>query len=301
MLASLASGQAAPSQPAGSASLGASSMPLSALGPSNAAAQPIEKSGSNSAGDPATLPSVLPPLPRGKTTLIGGYLEKIDPVRDQFTIHVFGARRMKILFDPRTRVYRDGKLTTPAALKTGERIYVDTMLEGTTIFARAIRFNLDSPAGEAQGSVVSYHADRDELLVRDALDREPLRINLTSSTRIGLGERQVDASELAPGTLVAVKFDSEKDGRDVAREVSILAVPGGSFTFAGQVVAVDLRTGLLVLSSATDRKTYEIYFDPSTASVKDKLREGAEISVLARFDGDRYTAQNVTVNSPAKP
>jgi hypothetical protein len=62
-----------------------------------------------------------------------------------------------------------------------------------------------------------------------------------------------------------------------------------------------LRTGLLVLTSVTDRKTYEIYFDPSVISVDSDLRQGADVTVLTRFDGTRYLAQNVTINSPSKP
>ena len=211
--------------------------------------QPVERSGSEAALDPTRVAADLPPLPAAKATLIGGTLEKLDRVRDRLTVRPFGGGRMTILFDPRTRVYRDGKVTSPADLGAGNRVYVDTILNGTTVFARSIRFNTGTPEGESQGAVVSYYPDRGELWVRDTLSPEPLRVHLTSSTRFLLGERSVAARELAPGTLVVVKFDSEKGGRDVAREVSVLALPGASFTFSGQVVAVDLRTGLLVLTS----------------------------------------------------
>lgn len=303
-LVGLARAQAARSQAGETTQLGATVPSSSALAPSTSemreAPQPFER-GSGAARESATLAPTLPPVPAVKATLVGGTLEKLDPVRDELTVRPFGGGRMKILFDPRTRIYRDGKVTSGAELKTGDRVYVDTILTGTTIFASSIRFNTNSPQGESQGSVMSYHPEPAELWLRDALSPEPLRVRVTSSTRFLLGSRTVSASELEPGTLVSVKFDSDKEGGGVAREVSVLAMPGSNFTFAGQVVAVNLRTGLLVLTSETDRKTYEIYFDPSVVSVEDTLHQGADVTVLTRFDGTRYTAQNLTVNSPAKP
>src|SRR6516162_5559206 len=59
-------------------------------------------------GAAGSLPS-LPPIPRGKSTVLGGFIQNIDPVRDQLTLSVSGGKqRMKILFDERTQVYRDG-------------------------------------------------------------------------------------------------------------------------------------------------------------------------------------------------
>ena len=67
------------------------------------------------------------------------------------------------------------------------------------------------------------------------------------------------ASALLEGSLVVMKFNAEGNGHEVAREISILAFRGAQYTFVGQVLHIDLRTGLLVLSSSTDHKTYEIY------------------------------------------
>jgi hypothetical protein len=261
-----------------------------------------ENSTADNAIDPASLLPDLPPLSKSKVTLIGGTIEKLDRVRDQLTVRPFGnGGRMKILFDARTRVYRDGQMTSPTDLKKGDRVYVDTILNGNVVFARNIRFNANTAQGQSQGSVVSYNADRGELLVRDALSPQPMRVRLNSSTRVLQGERTASASELEPGTLVAVKFDSESNGRDVAREISVLALPGATFTFAGELVAVNLRSGILVLNSVTDHKTYDINFDPSKFAVDDNWRQGTDVSVQTRFDGTRYTAQNVTIISPSKP
>jgi hypothetical protein len=60
---------------------------------------------------------------------------------------------------------------------------------------------------------------------------------------------------------------------------------------------LDLRLGLLILNSSTDRKTYEVYFDPSVSGVDGNLREGDDVMVMTRFDGNRYVARSVTVNA----
>lgn len=326
-LVGIANGQAAPMQPGQPPSSAqappAAVPPSAALSPSTSSATapapskpaPSENKGeeavpsdaadnepSDNAIDPASLLPDLPPLSKSKVTLIGGTIEKLDRVRNQLTVRPFGGGgRMKILFDARTRVYCDGQATSPTDLKKGDRVYVDTILNGTNIFARNIRFNTNVPQGESKGSVLSYNADRGELLIRDALSPQPMRVRLNPSTRVLQGERVVSANELEAGTLVAVKFDSESNGRDVAREISVLALPGATFTFAGQLVAVNLRSGLLVLNSVTDHKTYEINFDPLKFAVDDKWRQGTDVSVQTRFDGTRYTAQNVTIISPPKP
>src|ERR1700679_1762124 len=51
----------------------------------------------------------LPPLPKGKTTILGGEIRNFDPVRDQFSLRIYGERPMRIWFDERTQVYRDGE------------------------------------------------------------------------------------------------------------------------------------------------------------------------------------------------
>src|ERR1017187_3101447 len=46
--------------------------------------------------------SALPAIPRGKSTIVGGEVQNVDPVRDEFRLKVVGQRPMKILFDERT-------------------------------------------------------------------------------------------------------------------------------------------------------------------------------------------------------
>ena len=247
--------------------------------------------------DAASLLPDLPPVPAGKATLVGGTIERLDRVQDRLTVHVFGGEKMKILFDTRTGIYRDGIRISAAELRQGDRVYVDTMLDGSEIFARNIRLKSSGPVGESQGVILSYRANDGELQVRDAISPHPLKVRVTSSTRVTQGNRTVSASALTPGTLVAVTFGPQQKGADVAREISILAERGANFTFAGQVTFLDLHSGLLVLKSATDQKTYEIHLDPSEVKVDDSLRQGADVTVQTRFDGSAYVARSVTINS----
>jgi hypothetical protein len=104
---------------------------------------------------------------------------------------------------------------------------------------------------------------------------------------------------LTAGSLVAIKFSSEGNGHDVAREISILALPGASYTFAGQVAHIDLRTGLLVINSSSDHKTYEVYLDPSV-SPDENLHAGATVTAVTNFQGSRYVARSLTIDSQGK-
>ena len=249
--------------------------------------------------DPASLLPDPPGLPKAKATLIGGTVERLDRVRDQLTVRVFGGGRMNILFDPRTHVYNGQTPATLADLNVGERIYLDTILDGDTVFARSIRLKNVQAVGESQGVVLKFRSDSGELTVRDAISPTPVRVQLSSSTRFIQDGRTVPASALLEGSLVAMKFNAAGNGHEVASEISILALPGTRYTFSGQVLHIDLRTGLLVLNSSTDHKIYEIQLDPSSAP-DDNLQVGSVVTVITSFEGSRYVARNVTINSQGK-
>ncbi len=250
--------------------------------------------------DPASLLPDLSPVPPAKTTLIGGTIEKLDRVRDQITVSVFGGGRMKVLIDPRTRILLAGTTTASIGdLREGQRVYLDTILDGKTVFARSIRLKTSATLGESQGTVLKYRTERGELTIRDSISPSPLRVRVNASTRFQLGDSSVPSSTLTTGSLVAVKFSSEGNGHEVAREISILALPGTRYIFTGQVTHVDLRTGLLVINSSTDRKTYEVYLDPSIAP-DESLHTGVMVTVITNFEGSRYVARNVTIDSQGK-
>jgi hypothetical protein len=245
--------------------------------------------------DPASLLPDPTPLLRANASLIGGTVEKLDRVRDRLTVRVFGGGKMIFAFDPRTHIYLGSATASASDLHQGDRISVDTQLDGSVVFARTIRIHSKTAAGESQGAVVSYRGD--ELVLRDLLSPRPLKIRLTSQTRLVKGDHQASSADIVPGTLVSVKFGPQKNGSDTASEVSVLAVPGASFAFSGRITALDMRLGLLILNSSTDRKTYEVYFDPPVSGVDGNLREGDDVMVMTRFDGNRYVARSVTVNA----
>ncbi len=249
--------------------------------------------------DPASLVPDLPPLPAATASLIGGTIEHVDPVQDEITIRIFGGGKMKALFDPRTNVSQDGKPGSIEKLKTGQRIYADTILLNGTVFARNIRLSGSSLLGQSQGVVVSYEGNKNLLVLRDLLSPAPMNLRLTSGTQITRGKREASIRDLVPGTLVSVNFLSEPGSRPVARQVTILITPGTEFSFTGRVTSLDLHLGLMVVT-AIDRKTYEIHFDPATLPVSPDLREGAAVTVLTRYDGNQYVARGVTVDKDPK-
>jgi hypothetical protein len=247
--------------------------------------------------DPASLIPDLPALSPKNTSLVGGTIKKLDRVRDELTVEVFGGGKMKVAFDTRTHIFQDSAPASTADLRQGDRVYVDTILNNGTVFARNIRLKSGASAGMSQGVVLGYNHEKDELLVRDAISPQPLKLRLTAQTRLTDAVRGTAASatELVAGTLVSLRFGTQ-DNRDIASEINILASPGANFTFAGHVTGLDLREGLLVISNATDGKTYDIYLDSATIAVNEKLQLAANVIVLTRFDGTRYVASSLTVN-----
>ena len=257
------------------------------------------------AADPPVNPSpaihlpALPPLPSGRATEIGGAILTMDQVRDQLTIDVFGGKSMNILFDARTRLYRDGKPASTGDLRRGERVSLETVLDGTVVFARSIHILTQWPGGECQGQVESFNRGTGELTLRDTLAPEPLNLHVSASTHIlGQGQQTASAAELGAGALVAVKFRSDGSGQGTAQEIRVLAAPGAAFVFNGTLSFLDMHAGLLVLVDPRDQKHYEISFNPGLPSSR-KLREGADVSVNAAFDGTRYSAKTISVRSVA--
>lgn len=246
--------------------------------------------------DPSSLLPELPPIPKANATLVGGTVDKIDHVRDKITVRIFGGGKESFLFDPRTRVYRGGQAATIADLHEGERIYLDTILDGNDVFARSIRLSGPRATGTSQGVVLNFRSDRGELTVRDGLSPNPVEIRVTSSTKVVQGDRAVSINKLVPGSLISARFSSAQDARNTATDIAILAQPGTEYTFSGQVVHIDLRTGLLVLNSAIDHKTYEVYL-PTTITPDENLQPGTTVTAVTAFNGERYVVRNLKFTS----
>jgi hypothetical protein len=263
-------------------------------------AQPVSRQETALSG-----PSDLPPMPRGRSTVIGGAIRGVDRVRDQFTLNIFGGRRLKVLFDARTQVYRDGLKSDLRDLHPGDHVSVETVLEGTSVFARSIHLLSALPEGECEGQVLNYDPVSRELTVRDVLSREPVKLSVPAGTvfarqgQAASASMDVGSSELSKGTLVSVKFHSDNDGQGVVSQIAILATPGTAFVFVGNVVFLDLHSGLLALVDPRDERRYEVFFDSARFPMSREIHEGADVTLTADFDGSRYVARAITINPPS--
>jgi hypothetical protein len=239
-------------------------------------------------------------MPRGKSTVIGGMISGVDPVRDQLTLKVFGGGRpMKILFDERTQVYRDGVKTSLGDLRANDHASVETMLDGTTVFARSIHMLSRSPEGECQGQVVSYEAGTGELTVSESLSPELIKLHVPAGTAIVREGQAASApgssgvSDLVKGSLISATFSSDNKGQGVARKIAILATPGSEVSFTGTVTFLDLRSNQFAV--ADNDQSYKIAFDPAAFPATRNLHEGVNVKVTAAFDGTRYVARAITI------
>jgi hypothetical protein len=146
--------------------------------------------------------------------------------------------------------------------------------------------------GTSQGVVVKFRSNPSALILRDALSPNGVEVRLSPSTRVSQAGKSVPLFALVPGSLISLSFNSVPGRGNTATEIAILAQPGIPYTFSGRVVHIDLRTGLLVLNSSNSRNTYEVYLAPGT-NPDENLQPGANVTVIANFDGERYVVRNI--------
>ena len=240
----------------------------------------------------------VPPLPKGKVTLIGGTVTGIDRVRDKLSVRAFGGKKMNVAFDERSHIYRDGVETTQLGIRKGDRVYVDTMLDGPRVFAKNIRVESQAGGADARGQVLAYDPSRGELTLRDELSAQPVQFHIPSNAVVRRNNQTGSLSDLTPGSLVAVRFSPDVRNRDTVSQVLVYATPGSNFTFAGPITYIDLRLNKLAVANRTDNKTYEIDFDPAAlGSERNNLQVGRDVTVVATFEPKGYRADKITVNS----
>jgi hypothetical protein len=255
-----------------------------------------------SAAEPERAPKDLLALPEGKSTVIGGMISSVDPVTDQLTLKVFGGGRMKILFDERTEVYRDGAKTSLRDLHANDRASVETMLDGTAVFARSIHMLSQSPEGECQGQVLSYDPGSGVLTLSESLSRDSIQLRVPAGTAIVRQGQTASASgraglsDLMKGTLISARFESDNKGLGVASRIAILAIPGQTLSFSGTVSFLDMRSNEFVVANANNDQSYRISFDPAAFPEARNLHEGTNVKITAEFDGSRYVAREITVH-----
>ncbi len=237
----------------------------------------------------------VPPMPTGEVSLVGGTVVKVDRVRNRLSVRPFSGKKMSMFFDERTHIYRDGMETTQLGIHPGDRVYVDTMLDGSRVFARNIRVQTHAAPADARGQVLGYDRSTGVMTVRDELSSQDVSFHVTRDTVIKT-EQPSAAADLRPGSLVAVQFSPASADRGVAWQISVLASPGNKFTFAGKVVFLDLRDGILGIQNQTDNRIYNLHFTPATPGVSQDLVVGSEVTAPAVFNGTDYVAQQISMN-----
>jgi hypothetical protein len=245
----------------------------------------------------------LPPPPRGKSTILGGQIRAVDPVRDELTLKAFGERPLKILFDERTQVYLDGSKVRLRDLHPAEHASVQTLLDGTDVYALSIHVLSQSPVGEYQGRVVRYDSGSNELTISSVLLHDTITLDIPPGTPIArIGQSAftsagLGTSDLVPGALISVKFEPGDRGHGVVNQVSVLARPGSAFVFVGNVTFLDMHSGVLQLVDPADNNTYQISFDTASLPSMRTLRPGNHVMVTATFDGAHYMANAITIGN----
>lgn len=244
--------------------------------------------------------SAIPPLPKGKSTILGGSIRNIDPVLDRFTLDIIGEKPMRILFDERTQLFLDGKKISLRDLRPATHASIQTTLDGTSVFAISIHILSQLQQGDYPGAVVSYNPSTGDLDLVSGAGGEPVRVRVTSDTKFArkgqdsFTSAPAGPADLQKGSLVSVHFEPDGKGRGAATEITFLATPGAQFVFSGNVVGVDSSTGSLILIDPRDNQRYQIAFVPGSISNLENIHSGQRVRITAQYDGTRYLARNLT-------
>jgi hypothetical protein len=238
----------------------------------------------------------LPPLPHNTVTLIGGTVVNVDEIMNRMVVQPFGGKqKMNVAFDSRTHFYRDGKAIGERDIKQGERIYLDSMLNGSRVFAKNIWIQSSVESGVGQGQIVGFDTGKQILTVRDELSSQPLNMHLSSSTVIRKGDQPASTNDLVEGALVSLTFGPQRE----VQKVTVLATPGTTFTFAGRVTYVDMSRKMIAIDNRSDRKKYDVFVSAIPENILRQIREGEDVNVSAVFDGNRYDARSVALANAA--
>jgi hypothetical protein len=233
--------------------------------------------------------------PSDKVSLVRGVLKRLDPIHDQLLVRAFGGSDVRIAFDPRTQFLAENTRLRLTSIPSGSVVSVDTVIDGGKLFALSVRTG-QSHTAELNGQIVRYDAAKSQLILRDPVSpEENVSLRVTPSTTFVSRDQPASPQALSPGMLVRAWFSP---AQNAVNRVEILAQPGNSFSFQGRVVGVDLRSRILVLSNDSDQSVRELAIGSLDAASLGLLREGANVSIDAEFDGVRYNARTVTLMTP---
>jgi len=239
------------------------------------------------------------PLPHKPMSLIGGTVKKVDAVRNRVLIQPFGGGPgIPVIFDERSRIYRNGAATTVLGIHRGERIYVDTMSLDHKVFARTVRIETATGPVEAHGQVVSFDPAQKVVRMRESLTAQMVTFSITDRTTLHMKNGTASTADFIPGALIEAVFAPGRKG-GIADEVTVLAVPGNSYLFVGRITNVDVRQGLLAIENESDQRNYELRYDPAQVPEQNRLRVGAKVTAHAQFNGTSYMVDSISVLEPA--
>lgn len=225
----------------------------------------------------------------GKVGLVRGVLKKVDPIYDQLVIHTFGDGDARIAFDGQTKLLAENGNTRLSNIPAGSVVSVDTVMDEGRLFASFVRIGMAGSA-ELNGQVVRYDPSRSQLILRDPISPENISLRVNDNTRVLKQGQNSSAQNLSEGMLVQVWYSA---AQNLANEIEVVAARGDSFTFEGRIVAVDLRSRVLSLSNNTDQSLRELSFGALDGQSLSLLREGAQVSIQAEFDGNHYNVHSV--------
>lgn len=242
----------------------------------------------------------IPPLPSGRSTALGGNIQDIDPVLDRFTLRVYGQKPLKIFFDERTQLFLDGKKIPLRELRPTDHASVETTLDKSDVFAVSIHLLSQSTAGNYEGRVLAYNATSGELTLFASADRGPFTATVSGNTtfvRKGqetFSSAQSGPSDLQRGSLVSLTFNSDNRGHAIANQITVLATPGAEFVFGGNLTAIDIHSGLLVLVDPRDDRSFQIHFNSGSFPIAQSLQVGQHVRVAVEYDGTHYQANDIS-------
>src|SRR2546423_13876262 len=109
----------------------------------------------------------------------------MDEVMNRMVLQPFGTKqRMRVHFDTRTHFYVNGKESTEREVKQGQRVYLESMLNGDRVFAKGIWIRTSADSGVGRGQILDFDVGRQTVTRRDELLNQTLKIQLTPSNTL---------------------------------------------------------------------------------------------------------------------
>jgi hypothetical protein len=233
----------------------------------------------------------------GTVSLVRGVLKQIDPIHDHLVVQTFGGGDVRIAFDGQTKLISESTGAHVTSIQPGSVVSVDTGLQDGKLFARSVRVGTSS-AAELNGQIVEFDRARSRLTLREPISPENIFVQVRQNTVILQHAQSATQQALLPGSLAKVSFSPVDKA---ANRIEILAERGESFTFQGRIVAVDLRSRTVSLSTPADQSVRDLTFGALDRQSTSRLREGESVTIQAEFDGDHYNIRSVSPVAPHNP